>query len=178
MSEQPIQVQGLPKLLKKFGDRFGAKEGAARLLDSWRFATEREAKARMGSGDSRWLWKGSSRRSITSAREDRDGWPVRALVGSNLAVTRFGEYGTGRLSEDPDSSRRPYFPPPDKLAGWAKAHGNANPFLVARAIFRAGGTKPRRFLRGAAEDTANDLPRWLTELAKDIEANAHRGGGE
>lgn len=92
---------------------------------------------------------GLLRASINSEAR-MDGGDVLGVVGTNQAYAKPIEYGTGIFSEAPDSKKSRYFPPSSALEGWAKRHG-LNAFLVARAIFRRGGTKPHRMFRSVLE---------------------------
>src|SRR5262245_44630512 len=173
------RVRGIPEVLKKIEGKFGSPAAAGRFLDRWRFFTEREAKARISSGPSKWRWKGSDRRSLTSDRDSPapPAIPAWAKVGSNSPTIRFGEYGTGLLSEDPQSKKQRYFPPPSALEPWAIAHGTTGR-AVAFAIWKRGGIKPRRFLRDAAREGEKHIPLWLNGLAKEIEDAAGSGSLE
>lgn len=88
---------------------------------------------------------GRLRSSITSQIR-KQGRTVQGVVGSNVTYAPYQELGTGV-----HVGRSAYFPPPAALEVWAKRHGFPNGFVVAMAIYRAGGTKPRRFLQGAFE---------------------------
>lgn len=143
------------------------------LLDRWRFSTQHDAVANIKRGPGGWINTGQTRQSLTSER-DPSTPPVWALVGSNLLKARWGEYGTGLLSEDPSSSHRRYFPPPKALDAWAKKHGFASGWVVSLAIYRKGGTEPRRFLRNAFDTSKTKLPGWLATMSREIEANAGR----
>lgn len=168
----PVRIHGLPDLLKKLDAGLGVPEAAAGLLDRWRFFVERRAKGNIKRGSGGWLWHGGTRRSITSER-DQSHFPTSARAGSNLDTARWGEFGTGLLSEDPESAGRRYFPPPQALEPWARAH-NWNPYLLARHIYQKGGTEPRRFLRNAADEAERQIPGWLGGMARDIERTAGR----
>lgn len=85
------------------------------------------------------------------------------IVGANTAYAEYVETGT-----------RPHWPPPSALAGWARRHGT-DPFLVARAIARAG-TKPQPYMKPAAEAGETFIKSLIPTLAAEIEA-AYRGGG-
>lgn len=86
--------------------------------------------------------RGRLRNSITSDIR-QSGRDVIGVVGSPVKYAPNMELGTGTFVGKP-----PHFPPPSALRLWAARHG-MNAFLVARAIFRRGGLKPRRFLQGA-----------------------------
>lgn len=185
------KIIGFEELQRKLRNPTWASGPAGRFLDRWRFSVERGAKANIKRGIGGWLWTGNDRRSLTSER-DQSGFPLWARVGSNSKTIRWGELGTGLLSEDPQSSKRRYFPPPAALDKWAIAHGfhsgsaqgatagaAASPgtygYLVARMIWLRGGTKPRRFLRNAVADAEKRIPGWLGTAAKAMEREASAG---
>lgn len=141
-----------------------------RFLDRWRFAVEGGAKKNIKRGVGGWLWHGTTRRSLTSER-DRSFFPLWARAGSNLKTARIGEFGTGLLSEDPDSSKRRHWPPAAALEPWAQVHGTTGA-EVARAIGIRGGIKPRRFLRTAVKDTERRIPGFLAIAAREMEREA------
>lgn len=62
-------------------------------------------------------------------------------------------------------------PPVAALEGWARRHG-ANPYVVARAILRAGGLKPRHYLKNALEDNETRIVSILgTSVSTIIKSN-------
>lgn len=168
-----LTIHGIPELLRKLDKPEWSSVPMGRFFDSWRYATQRKAVANMTRGIGGWVDTGHTRRSLTSER-DMSFMPSWARVGSNVDTARWGEYGTGLLSEDPDSAKRRYFPPPKALAKWSAKHG-LNPYLVARSIYRKGGTEPRRFLRDAERATEHEIPGFVSRLANEIEAAASRG---
>lgn len=72
-----------------------------------------------------------------------EGKTVMGVVGSNVVYAPYMELGTGVYA---GNSR--YFPPPAALERWAQRHGSTG-FAIAMAIYKAGGLKPREFLRKA-----------------------------
>ena len=74
-----------------------------------------------------------------------EGKDMVGIVGSNVMYAPYMELGTGIYA-----GRSPYFPPPSALEVWAKRHGTTG-YIVALAIFRAGGLKPREFLKHGFE---------------------------
>jgi len=169
-------LRGFDELHRKLRYPTWASRPMGALLDRWRFATERGAKGNIKRGPGGWLWKGGTRRSLTSER-DQSTFPHWARVGSNLQTARWGEFGTGLLSEDPEASRKRHWPPAAALEPWARAHGfgPGGGFLVARAIGRRGGLAPRRFLRDAADASEKRIPGWLAQAGRDIEQAASEG---
>jgi phage gpG-like protein len=69
---------------------------------------------------------------------------TQGVVGSNVVYAPYMELGTGTFVGRPR-----YFPPPSALDTWARRHGMSSGFAVAMAIWKRGGTRPRRFLQGA-----------------------------
>lgn len=163
------EIQGMRELLRKLDNRLGIPEAARRFLTKWAEFTEAGAKRNMKRGPGGWLWKTHTRRSMTHHIFPATGMPDAARVGSNQDTARWGEFGTGLLSEDPKSSKRRHWPPAAPLEAWAVAHGFSGGAEVARIIGLRGGLKPRRFLRNAAEDAEKKLPIWLDAFRKDIE---------
>lgn len=173
MSGPPTTIHGMNELIRKLEHPNWAYGPMGNLLDRWRLSTQRGAVANMKRGPGGWVDTGETRRSLTSER-DAATPPIWARVGSNLKKARWGEYGTGLLSDDPESSHRRYFPPPAALDRWAKKHGFASGWVVANAIYRKGGTEPRHFLRDASEASKAKIPGWLSTMSKEIEAEASR----
>lgn len=93
---------------------------------------------------------------------------IEGVVGSNVEYAPYMEFGTGMHTERAMMGvGGRHFPPPKALDLWAKRHGIPSGFLVARAIFRAGGLKPRRFLRNAFEKN-EDYIRGLFDRAIEV----------
>lgn len=91
--------------------------------------------------------RGQLRSSIVSeVRLSRDGKTVEGVVGSNKKYAAYQELGTGTFAGKPR-----HFPPPSALETWARRHGFPNGYVVALAIYRAGGIRPKRFLQRAFE---------------------------
>lgn len=95
---------------------------------------------------------GRLRASVTNdvRREGRD---ILGVLGSNVEYAPAMEFGTGTRSDGVGGSGTPHFPPPAALNLWGKRHGfgeNAG-FIIARAIARAGGLRPRRMFRKVIE---------------------------
>lgn len=89
---------------------------------------------------------GRLRASITPEVNVRNENIVEGIVGSNVEYAPYMELGTGVFA-----GNAAYFPPPSALDVWARRHGMGSGYMVALAIFRAGGTKPRRFLQTGFE---------------------------
>ena len=92
-----------------------------------------------------------------------EGKDVKGVVGSALAYAPHMELGTGTFVGRPR-----HFPPPRALEVWARRHGLPNGFVAARAIYRAGGLRPRRFLQRAFEQNQARIVRILGDGVKGI----------
>lgn len=163
------EIRGMPELLRKLNQPKWAAVPGGRFLDAWTKTALTEVRQNVHAS---FFWHGDVEGSFRADR-DRSFFPTWATVGSDDPVARFGEYGTGELSEDPESSHRAYFPNVLALTPWAEEKG-ISPFLVARAIFRKGGTEPRHFLRDAVEEANRQMPRLLSRFAGEIETEAAR----
>lgn len=105
---------------------------------------------------------GRLRASITSeVRLENNA--VLGVVGSNVVYAPYMELGTGTYVGRPR-----YFPPPAALETWAKRHGFASGYMVARAIYKAGGLKPRRFLQRAFEENKARIVQIIGDGVKGI----------
>lgn len=94
-----------------------------------------------------------------------------ASEGSALFLqARAMEYGTGRMGDPAVSHSAGHFPPPAALDVWAARHGFASGFIVARAIARRGGLKPRKMLREGLEDSMSAIKGYLNKLSDEIRA--------
>lgn len=85
---------------------------------------------------------GLMRASITPEVRSEPTGDVVGVVGSNVKYTPYQELGTGTFV-----GKSAHMPPPSALDVWARRHGMSSGFVVARAIFRAGGIRPKRFLQ-------------------------------
>lgn len=86
------------------------------------------------------------------------GQDLIARIGTNVQYAKSVEFGTGLLSEAPDSKGGRHWPPPDALNGWALRHGFsvesggstvALGQIVAEIIGKRGGLRPKPYLRPA-----------------------------
>lgn len=113
---------------------------------------------------------GRLRASITGAAQWRGVVELVGVVGSNVQYAPYVEYGTGTLAEGEGGKGGAHFPPPAALDRWARRHHMPSGFVVARAIARRGGLRPRPFLRPAVEtpfmrrvfqeQMSNAMKRW------------------
>lgn len=179
-----VEIKGLPELLRKLNTPEWTSDPMGRFLDRWRFKVQRKTVANFKRGPKNgWIDTGLTRRSTASER-DNGLYPEWARVGSNQKSFRWGDFGTGLLSEDPESAKRRYFPPygaGSNIADWVRrrkpkdSEGNLlTPYEVARGIWRRGGHAPRRYLRNAVKATRKEIPHYLGLMAKEIEAEASK----
>lgn len=110
---------------------------------------------------------GRLRSSLTyEVEEVSDGWITR--VGSNVSYAPAMEFGTGANADGGLPGKPVHRPPAAALDRWAERHGLPNGYVVARAIGRKGGLKPRRYLRGAIEDQRDRIVSGLDVAAAAI----------
>ncbi len=147
-----IEVRGLRQTQRKM-EQVATDLAGKPMVDAMKQATmlvERDAKI-FAPVDT-----GRLRASITSdirvASSGLLGKEVQGVVGSNVTYAPFMELGTGTFAGRPR-----YFPPPEALEVWARRHGIASGFLVARAIFRRGGLRGRKFLERGFENNTNKI---------------------
>ena len=126
---------------------------------------------------------GTLRSSINSQFTNPEPGLFIATIGTNVSYAPYMEYGTGTQHDHPNWPRNPHTVSPRALLAWAtrKLRGSASgltaetlAFLVARAITRQGGLKPRRFLRGAMERL---MPGISAGMNRVIERIIQQGGG-
>lgn len=107
-------------------------------------------------------------RSSMSHVVDSSSPPLWARIGTNVKYAKPVEFGTGKLSDAPDSSNRRYFPPPSALDVWAKRHGFTSGYQVAFAIWKRGGTAPRRMMRDGFDASVQKINSFLADAAREI----------
>lgn len=168
MSMDDAQHHGFDELAAKLEHPTWAYIPVQNLFTKWALFVQRRTVANMKRGKGGWVWKAETRQSVT--REvDPSPLPQYARVGSNKAKFRWGEFGTGLLSEDPASSKKRHWPPAHALDKWAIEHGFDDGAQVARIIGMRGGLKPRRYLRTAFKDSQDQLPGWLKQAAGELQ---------
>lgn len=145
-----IRVEGLEPLLKKL-------DGNSLLAAPLREALTKavillESAAKRGAP----VDTGRLRASITHEVDSRP-VPLFGKVGTDVFYAPYVEFGT-----------RPHWPPVSALATWARRHGFASAFIVARTI-AARGTKARHMFRTALEDNRERIEQLLREAGKRIE---------
>lgn len=125
---------------------------------------------------------GTLRSSITSQYREAEPGLYIATIGTNIKYAPYMEYGTGTQHDHPNWPRNPHTVSPRALLAWATRHLRNNAsgltpeslaFLVARAITKAGGLKPRRFLRGAMERLGPGISSGMNRV---IERIIQQGG--
>lgn len=84
-----------------------------------------------------------------------------------LTKARAMEFGTGLLNDQGATHR--HFPPGRALDDWAHRHGILSGFIVAKAIAKRGGLKPRRYMRRAFENFQKSVSRFLGQTEKKME---------
>lgn len=111
-------------------------------------------------------------RSDISHEVDSADLPLWAKIGTNVSYAKPVEFGTGLLSDAPDSKKRRYWPPWQALQPWARRHGfgagEAGGRAVAYIIWKRGGTKPKRFMRDGFKNALNEINNHMGTLAIDI----------
>lgn len=157
--EIQLEIRGMREWQSKMEQMVKDMEGPE-MLDGMRQATllvQRDAKI-LAPVDS-----GRLRASITP--EVRvDGNEVQGIVGSNVDYAPYMELGTGVYA-----GGNAYFPPPEALATWAKRHHTSG-YLVALAIFKAGGLKPRKFIQRGIEQNAERIVQLIGNVVAKISA--------
>lgn len=162
-----VEVRGLEKMIAILGPQLIAKPLRDFLT---RGAITIQGKARIKAPSDRGILRNGITYSVDPAEV-----PLWSKVGVNQGVkAKAMEFGTGTQSDATDSSHTVHFPPwgarNPELELWARRHGFPNGFLVARAIGRRGGIKPRRFMRDAVAESLSDLQRFGNDLLADIKA--------
>lgn len=100
---------------------------------------------------------------------------LQAKQGSSLWVKgRAMEYGTGRLGDPAVSHKSGHWPPASALERWAVRHGTTGA-AVARAIGKAGGLRPRPYLRTGLKESMDDIKRLLAKMGDEIGQRWDRG---
>lgn len=94
--------------------------------------------------------------------------PLWGKVGTNVAYAKAMEFGTGLLSEAPDSRHARHIPPGDALDVWARRHGFESGWEVAKIIGRRGGLRPRRYLRNALKESLGDIRGFVERAGREI----------
>lgn len=159
-----IEIRGLDRLIAKLGNLLN--EPIRNFFE--RSLITIQSRAREGAPVDR----GQLRAGITY-EIDASIPPTWGKIGVKQGVkAKAMEYGTGLLSDAPDSKHARYFPPwgarNPELELWARRHGFPNGFAVALAIYKRGGTAPRRYLRNGIKESMSDLDSFRRDLISDI----------
>ena len=97
------------------------------------------------------------------------GSDIQGIVGSPKKHMQYQEYGTGLLYDGPGpKSGKRHWPPSAALETWARRHGIASGWLVARAIGLRGGLRPKRFLRDAWESAQGGVIAEMNKILPEI----------
>jgi hypothetical protein len=155
-----VKVEGLDKALKKADEKI-LRKPMKNFFNRSAVQVQNLARIKVP------VDTGRLRNSI-SYEIDSSSLPLWAKIGTNVRYGKPVEFGTGLLSEAPDSKRRRYFPPPAALDLWASRHGIQSGLVVALGIFKRGGTPPRPFLRPALEESINAIGGFLDGAASEI----------
>ena len=134
-----------------------------------RFFTKAAIAVQSGAKERAPVDTGRLRSSLTFEVDSRP-LPLWAKVGSNVSYAPFMEYGTGLVTDGKGGGNKRHWPPSGALDLWARRHGIASGFLVARAIGRRGGLKPRRFLRGSFEANRGTIKGYLKQAESEIKS--------
>jgi hypothetical protein len=136
-----VYMEGLSKIQRRLTTQDFVQIPTGAFLRDWREDLREEAIDRAP------IWRREIVGSLES-QQDTAKFPLWARVFSDVPQSRWAEYGTGILSEDPNSARERYFPPVDRVRDWAEDHG-VEPFVLAQSIFDKGGTPPTHFFSDA-----------------------------
>jgi phage gpG-like protein len=153
------QILGLDRLKRKLSGEFMQKP-MRKFFTSAAIAVQSGAKERAP------VDTGRMRSSLTY-EIDPAAMPAWAKVGTNVSYAPFMEWGTGSLSESPASTSGWHAPTGAALAVWARRHGTDG-YIVAAAIAKRGGLKPRRFLRGSFEANKDNIKRMLRTAGREV----------
>lgn len=165
-----VKVHGLKAAVGKMNAPRLVGSPVRRMLDRWAIGTQGRAREKAP------VDMGRLRNSI--AKEiDPSPLPRWARVGTNVHYAPAMEGGTGLLADLPGGSGVRHWPPGNPLDPWARRKGFASGHQVAGIIGRRGGLRPRRYLRGAAEESRPRIPGLVARCAREIESEASRGIG-
>ena len=165
--EVSMHIEGLDEVLKRFRDP-RVQTIAKKHMTNALIAVEGPAKIKAP------VDRGQLRASITHEVQSIGG-DMLGIVGSPLEYAPHMEFGTGSQSDQPSGKGR-HWPPAAALDLWAQRHGvKGGGKAVAYFIARRGGLKPRKFLRGAWEETESRVVQHLERIVEDV--CKYLGGG-
>ena len=162
-----IEIEHMPYLLKRFRTLDFVERPAKMFIRDWADAVKEEIEDNMPvgvTGDA----KESFRIEVGPGKIPRWG-----RVVSDSPVVRWIEYGTGELSEDPESAGQAYMPPPNRLRSWADSKG-LDPVAVAVGIRQRGGTPARHIVSEAMDEINSRIGERVENLGEMIEYEASR----
>lgn len=160
-------IIGIPELQEKLSPRLAA--GPARdFLNRWAIFTQSRSREKAP------VDRGNLRANIDHEIVEGIDFPEYAAVGTNVTYAPMMEGGTGVFAELEGGTGTAHWPPSGPLEAWALRHGmpEGSGASVAKAIGVRGGLKPRRFLRDAAAESEDMIPKYARRMADDIERNA------
>lgn len=160
-------MKGLDRMSQRLTtqDFIGKPTGA--FLRDWKEDLKREAVQRAPE------WQHNLKDTILNAQDTRR-FPLWARVFTDSPQGRWTEYGTGLLSEDPDSAHQRYFPSVEGVRSWAEDKG-WDPFQLALHIYNMGGTAPLHWFSDAEEAADSHLADKMSMWGTRIENEAARG---
>lgn len=161
-------IQGLDKLNKRLTEVDFMQKPAGAFLRDWREDFKAEAIDRAPIGATRGII------SAIQMAQDTKRFPLWAQVFTEAPQARWSEYGTGLLSEDPQSAHQRYRPPASRIRDWAEHHG-LDAFAVAEGIYNRGGTPPTHFFSDAERAADSRMNERLMRFGREIEREAERG---
>jgi hypothetical protein len=164
-------IEGLERLNKKLGLTMLGDSFLARPLKKFwdRIGVTVQAESRkLAPVDS-----GRLRQSIAYEQDERP-LPLFVHIGSAVGYAPFMEYGTGLLTDGEGGSGQAHYPPAEALNVWGQRRGGASGARIARAIGKAGGLRPRRYLRGGIEKSMSAIRSHVRRLAQDIQSEWSR----
>lgn len=94
---------------------------------------------------------------------------LQGVVGSAKPQALWMEMGTGL----PAGHARVKFPPPSAFEVWARRHGFASGYIVARAIWKRGGLEPRRYLQKAFDKNRQAIISLIGDAVAKISQKAN-----
>lgn len=157
-----LVMKGLDRIQQRFTDPEWIQVPAGTFLRDWREDMRQEAIERAPRYTEELV------RAIESAQDTRK-FPLWARVFADVPQARWAEYGTGLLSEDPDSAKQAYFPNIEGIRNWAIDHG-LDPYMVALGIFERGGTPPTHFFSDAERAADLNFNIRISRFGQDVEA--------
>lgn len=117
-------------------------------------------------------------KSSINVQTKTEGQVVTASIGTNVqngAGKPYGaymEFGTGLVHDHPSWPKARHVVPPAALMNWAERKGRGGTYhdawIVANAITKRGGIKPRRYLRGSLELYESRIKERLGRIVQEL----------